>query len=289
MDNNEIKKIFKDLNIELIEIGEASNSFNSNVYIVKSKEEKKYVLKFCNNENKMYNESKYMKHLKNYIPVSEVISIGTYKEKFYIIQSFFEGKNIYDEESKDLTDEQIRNIGVLLAKLHSCPLLDEDTNFWIEYLTGCIDKTESTLENLFGKKDNDIIVNFLRKCIENEIKIDFKNSILHMDFRFGNLIFNNDIGLIDLESMKNGDYVFDFVKINRLIPKKRFKIFLDGYNMIKQVDKNFDKKLKFYSLFDSYTSLWWCVSKNQTDGNFYKLNYKIVKKYLEKLIKTGEL
>lgn len=289
MDNNEIKKIFKELNIDLSDINSASNSFNSNVFIVKSNEGKKYVLKFCNNEKKMYNESKYMKYLKKYIPVSDVISTGMYKERFYIIQSFFDGKNIYDEEAKNLTDEEIRNIGILLAKLHTCPLLDEDNNYWVEYLKGCVDKTEFTLEKLFGKENNNIIVNFLRKCIDNEIQLDFKNSILHMDFRFGNLIFNNDIGLIDLESMKNGDYVFDFVKINRLLPKKRFKIILDGYNSIKKLDKNFNKKLSFYSLFDSYTSLWWCVSKNQTESNFYKLNYKIVKKCLEKLIKTGEL
>ena len=38
--------------------------------------------------------------------------------------------------------------------------------------------------------------------------------MLHMDFRVGNVIIdeNMNVGIIDLESMKNGEYVFDFVK-----------------------------------------------------------------------------
>ncbi len=109
-----------------------------------------------------------------------------------------------------------------------------------------------------------------------------------MDFRVGNIMIanNNEVGIIDLESMKNGEYVFDFVKMNRIFNEDNFNIFLDGYKSVKSIDADFDEKLKFYSFFDSYTSLYWCVSKNQTDLDFYKLNHSIAMKYLG-LIKNG--
>lgn len=291
MNREKIENIFKKEGIAIKELNSATNSFNSNVYIITSIDEKKYVLKFCNNKKKMINESKYMNYLKSYLPVSNVIGTGICDEKYYIIQSFFEGENIYDEKANELNDEQIRNIGILLAKLHSCELLDDVSDSWLKYLNGCLDKTVETLERIFGKEENQKISEFLRKYIKQNLTNNYKNSILHMDFRIGNLMFGkkNEIGLIDLESMKNGEYVFDFVKMNRLFNKDKFEIFLSGYDSVKTREYNFDERLNFYSLFDSYTSLWWCVSKNQLDTDFYKLNYNIVIKHLEKLNKTGSI
>lgn len=45
MKEKEIKNIFKKLGISVKKVSSASNSFNSNVYIVNSDAEKKYVLK----------------------------------------------------------------------------------------------------------------------------------------------------------------------------------------------------------------------------------------------------
>ena len=289
MNNEKIENIFNKFGIEIKELKSATNSFNSNVYIITSIDEKRYVLKFCNNEKKMLNESKYMKYLKPYLPVSDVVGTGEFEGKYYIIQSFFEGSNKFDEEANELSDEQVRNIGILLAKLHSCELLDESSNSWIIYLNGCLEKTVETLEKIFGKENNKKISDFLSNYINEKLSNNYKNSILHMDFRIGNVMFgkNDEIGLIDLESMKNGEYVFDFVKVNRLFNNDKFLKFMEGYNTIKAVDSNFEERLNFYSLFDSYTSLWWCATKNQLDSEFYKLNYKIVMKYLAKLNKDG--
>lgn len=291
MSEEKIKDIFRKLKIEMKEFSKASNSFNSNVYIIADTNGKKYVLKFCNNEKKMLNESKYMKYLKSYLPVSEVIGNGVCDEKYYIIQSFFEGNNIYDEKANELNDVQVKNMGILLAKLHSCQLLDKASNSWLEYLNDGLDKTVSVLEKIFGRENNKIISEFLRKYIRQNLANNYKNSILHMDFRIGNLIFGkeNEIGLIDLESMKNGEYVFDFVKVKRLFNKDKWEIFLSGYDSVKLREDNFEERLRFYSLFDSYTSLWWCVSRNKLDTDFYRLNYNIVMKYLDKLHRTGDI
>lgn len=291
MNKEQIDTIFNTFNIKIKSFKSAKNSFNSNVYIINSLDNKKYVLKFCNSESKMLNESKYMKYLKKYLPVSEVIGIGNFEGNYYIIQSFFDGENIYDENANNLSDKQIKNIGILLAKLHSCNLLDKESNSWIEYLQTCLNKTGKTLEGILGKDNFEIINNYLCKYIETNINHNYKNSILHMDFRIGNIIFSkkNTIGLIDLESMKNGEYVFDFVKMNRIFKRNKFKLFLEGYSSIRQLEKNFKERLNFYSLFDSYTSLWWCISKKQTNSDFYKLNYSIVLKYLESLKKNGKI
>lgn len=291
MSEEKIKDIFGKLKIEMKEFGKASNSFNSNVYIIASTNGEKYVLKFCNSEKKMFNESKYMKYLKLYLPVSEVIGSGVCDEKYYIIQSFFEGDSIYDEKANELNDVQVRNLGILLAKLHSCQLLDKASNSWLEYLNDGLDKTVSALEKNFRREDNKIISEFLRKYIRQNLANNYKNSILHMDFRIGNLIFGkeNEIGLIDLESMKNGEYVFDFVKVKRLFNKDKWEIFLSGYDSVKLREDNFEERLRFYSLFDSYTSLWWCVSRNKLDTDFYRMNYNIVMEYLDKLHRTGDI
>lgn len=291
MSEERIKDIFGKLKIEMKEFGKASNSFNSNVYIIVDTNGEKYVLKFCNSEKKMLNESKYMKYLKSYLPVSEVIGSGVCDEKYYIIQSFFEGDNIYDEKANELNDVQVKNMGILLAKLHSCELLDVASNSWLEYLNDGLDKTASALEKIFGREDNKIISEFLRKYIRQNLANNYKNSILHMDFRIGNLIFGkeNEIGLIDLESMKNGEYVFDFVKVKRLFNKDKWEIFLSGYDSVKLREDNFEERLRFYSLFDSYTSLWWCVSRNKLDTDFYRMNYNIVMEYLDKLHRTGNI
>lgn len=111
-----------------------------------------------------------------------------------------------------------------------------------------------------------------------------------MDFRIGNLMFKKDeIGLIDMESMKNGEYVFDFVKMHRVLTEDKFNILLLGYKEIRKIDDNFFEKLDFYSLFDSYTSLWWSASKNKTDSDFYRTNYAIVRKYLGVLNEKGNI
>lgn len=280
MEEKEIKNIFEKLEINVKKITSASNSFNSNVYIINSDNEKKYVLKISNNEKKREVESRYMTYLSQYLPTAKVLDNGCVDDKNYIVMTFFEGDNKFDEEANFLTDNQLRNIGIVLAKLHNAPLIDENNDSWINYLNDGLEKTQDVLSKVFGK-DNETIYNYLKNYINNELKDNYKNSILHMDFRIGNLMFNGEeIGLIDMESMKNGEYVFDFVKTHRVLAEDKFNTLLSGYKEIRKIDDNFFDKLDFYSLFDSYTSLWWSASRNRTDSDFYRMNYAIVMKYL---------
>lgn len=289
MKEKEIKNIFGKLGISVKKVSSASNSFNSNVYIVNSDDEKKYVLKISNSEKKRDVESRYMKYLSQYLPTAKILDNGCVDNKNYIVMTFFEGDNKFDEDASSLTDSQLRNIGLLLAKLHNTPLIDKNNDSWINYLNDGLEKTQEVLSDVFGK-DNEKIYRYLKQYINNELKDNYKNCILHMDFRIGNLMFKKDeIGLIDMESMKNGEYVFDFVKMHRVLTEDKFNILLLGYKEIRKIDDNFFEKLDFYSLFDSYTSLWWSVSKNKIDSDFYRTNYAIVMKYLGILNEKGNI
>lgn len=281
-----IRKIFEKLDKNVNKIVSASNSYNSNVYIIESDNDK-YVFKISNNKQKRENECKYYNYLSKIIPTAKVLDSGEINDIQYNIITFLEGVNLFDEECNSLNENQIYNIGKLLAKVHTADLIDEDNDSWILYLNNVLEKTNDTLENIFSN-DNKIIVDFLNKFIRLHIKDKYKNSILHMDFRVGNIVIENEeVKLIDLESMKNGDYVFDFVKMNRIFTKDNFEIFINGYKSIKELDTDFYNKLKFYSFFDSYTSLYWCVSKNSLDTDFYRLNFNIVMNFLGE-IKNGE-
>jgi Ser/Thr protein kinase RdoA (MazF antagonist) len=288
MEENKIIEIFKNLKINVRKIEGTTNSFNSNVYIITA-DEGKFVLKISNNEKKQKVESKYMTYLSKYLETAKVISTGSVLDKYYIVMTFFEGDNLKDEEADTLSDNSLKEIGILLAKLHTAPIIDEDNDSWTIYLNDCLEKTQDVLKKVFAD-NNEVIYTFLKKYIKEKLTNNYKNSILHMDFRIGNLMFKkHSVGLIDMESMKNGDYVFDFVKINRSLPKEKFALVLNGYEEIKPLDSNFNERLDFYSLFDSYTSLWWSVAHNRCDSDFYKMNYNIVIKYLDMLNKKGTI
>ena len=283
MDNN-IKTIFKKLNIEVNNIIPANNSFNAEVYIINSNNNK-YVFKIIDKEKKMNTVIKYMKHLSNYLLTAEVIDNGIIDNKYYVIMNYIEGENKFDEEMDSLTDTQLIEIGKLLARLHNAPLMDIDDDSWFEYLNKKIEDTQEILDKLLGN-GNKIIYDYLKNYINNNIKDNYKNTILHMDFRIGNFIFNNnDIYLIDMDSMKNGDYIYDFVKMYKLLSKEKFEILLNGYKELRNIDNSFYEILNFYNLFESYILLWWCTSRNRQDSNYYKMNYDIVINYLDNLNK----
>jgi fructosamine-3-kinase len=288
MKEKDIKKIFKDLNIIITKIKPATNSYNSSVYICfDENSEKKYIFKICNNEKKRKTESEYLLYLNKYILVPDIINNGSKKDVHYIIIEFICGDSMYDEESRKLLDKTIEEIGQLLAKLHTVPLSKIDDN-WKEYLLGCLEKTKEVLDGYLGSVNNQKIYEYLKKYIND--KLDYNPVLLHMDFRIGNLIFNNDgIYLIDLESVKSGDSVFDFVKMSRILTVHQFKILLKTYNKNRTLDNNFKKKLVFYRLFDSYTSLFWCISKNQINSNYFEINSKVVNKGIKDLNEKGTI
>ena len=164
--------------------------------------------------------------------------------------------------------------------------MDEKDN-WIEYINKCVNLSIESLKKVIPG-DYQLVISFLKKYLEKNILGNYSNCIIHTDFRIGNVIFNKrKVGLIDMESIKSGDYVFDFVKMRKIFNDKNFKIFLDGYSKERIIDDYFYDRLKFYGLFDSIISIEWCNKNNRTSDDYYYNNCKYLLDYLKE-IKNGK-
>ncbi|MBR1416472.1 MAG: aminoglycoside phosphotransferase family protein [Bacilli bacterium] len=285
MNKDSIKEIFKNYKIEIKELNKANNSFSSDVYIVSTNEDK-YVFKSSINKEKIENEKKYYNHLYNFLPTSKVLYSGKYNNYYYNIITYFEGNNRFDDEGNNFSRNDLRKLGMLLAKLHNCKLLDQNDS-WITYINKSINLSINSINKVISN-DSQMIISFMKKYLEKNIINNYENCIIHTDFRIGNTIFgNNQVGLIDMESVKCGDYIFDFVKLSRILNKKNFKIFLNGYKNKRSIDDYFYDRLEFYRLFDSIISIEWCNKNNQINTNYYNNNLKYLLEYVE-VIKNGK-
>lgn len=267
-----IRKIFDKEEIE--DIKKLGNSYSSNVYLITFKKNK-YIFKILKLEEKRIVEKDTLKYLKNSIKVPKLIKTGVYSDIYYNIMEFVEGKSYLDNESKNITDDEILKMGSILSKFHTLKPMN-NIDMWCKYLE---DRIESAYKKLSSLENNEKIYINLLKELNNDIKNNYELAMLHMDFRPGNIIINDDMYLIDFESVKNGDPVFDFIKIKRLLSKKQFDKFLEGYKLNKELPDNFNNKVDFYNIFDAYTALDWCISNNQENSDYYNLNMKEIKKY----------
>jgi len=263
-----IKEIIKE---KIIKIEKMGNSYSSNVYLV-TLENDKYIFKIIKTKEKKEVEANALIKLNNYIDIPEYIDCGTYDNINYVIMKYVEGINYSDSEIDKLTIKDLKNISNILNKLHSIPITYEEDN-WINYLINRMDMAYKALNDC---SFNEVIYNKLIYELDNYIKMNYYKTLVHMDFRLGNLIFNDKVYLIDFESIKVGDPVFDFIKMKRILSKKQFNLLLKNY---KYKDNNFYKKMEFYNLFDAYTALEWCINNKQINSDYYNLNLKEVKKY----------
>lgn len=269
-----IKKILKN-NDDIIDIKKLGNSYSSNVYLITLKNNK-YIFKILKSDEKRKVESQALRHLKKYIDVPKLVKTGISDDIYYNVMEFVEGISYEDKDSKKLKKEELIIIGKILATLHSSKPINNDDP-WYDYLLWRIETANESLKNHL--KDNKNIYLNLLKQLNNEIKDNYSLATLHMDFRPGNIIINDKLYLIDFESVKNGDPVFDFIKIKRLLTEKQFKEMVEEYKKNKELPNDFEKRLDFYNFFDAYTALDWCILNNQVNSDYYKLNIKELKKY----------
>jgi Ser/Thr protein kinase RdoA (MazF antagonist) len=97
---------------------------------------------------------------------------------------------------------------------------------------------------------------------ENETLIEEDNEavLLHNDFHSKNIIVNDDLnslkinGIIDFDNWGIGVKAQDFVKIKHwdldfINQPELTRAFYQGYNKYHKTDKDFERKIEFYSLF----------------------------------------
>lgn len=270
MNLDDIKNVFKDTD-NVVNIKQINNSFSQKVYYVEGN--KKYILKMYENKLKFENELKYLNYFKEKLNVPYVYKHSTYNDEFYIIMEYIEGLSFKDEDDFKLEDEIYKKTGILLAHMHSLKPIDE--NKWNEYMLYRVEKNHQILKS---KNINlDKCYNYLKETISD---LNYDESCMHSDFRIGNLIFNEDVYLLDLESTKTGDSVFDFVKMSRVLNIEQFKLLLEGYKTIHHLPDNFEERLHFYNLYDAFTTMGWCIEVDRYQCDFYELNLSNLKKEL---------
>ena len=254
-----------------------ANSFSQSVYLI----DKDKILKIYNNLDKGQNELDYLKYFSGKLNVPKVLDSGLYNNRFYIVMNYIKGDNYTDEEQFHLDNETYKQIGVLLGKMHSLKPLKEDK--WKEYMLYRIDRNY----NLLKEKQVDIDVEKVYEYLKEQVNsLEYDPKCIHTDFRIGNLIFNEKVNLIDLESTKSGDPVFDFVKLYRIFDTQKFNLFKEGYESVRKLDPKFDEKLHFYNLYDAFTTTGWCIEVNRYNSDFYKFNMKFLKEEIENIWHT---
>lgn len=268
------EKISEKNNLDIYEYRIPKESFNSNVRIGEGYD-KNYIIKILLDEMKRDNEKRYLDYLEDKIDVPNILVSDTFEGMPYNIISYIDGENLSDLEINKKNKNIIYSLGVILAKLHRIPLLDNEKKEWIEYINNYLLKAFKSLnEYVNNNLELYMYLSEQFKIIQNNL--DLVNT--HLDFRPGNIIYTHKPYIIDLESIRCGDSVFDFVKMSRLLNKKNFDIFLEGYQSIRPLSTSFLEKLKFYRLFDAYTSINWCVLHNAIPSEYYHRNMNAIKK-----------
>lgn len=169
--------------------------------------------------------------------------IGTYNEKIIITEKI-EALAICDENAH----EHLYNIGILLAKLHLLPKVDDN---WKDFIT----REYVGFRNLVqGNMDNELY-NKTIKYLEEEIEKlgDVELAVIHRDLRPENILYSNGkYYMLDLESMCVGDVDYDFTRMFNLLNQMNtynyedFKNLVDGYRSIKKIIIS-KEKWRFYN------------------------------------------
>lgn len=225
-----IKNVFK---LNIVSIIKNDKSSDGNVYNIKT-DNNKYIAKIyddlnvVNNMISLYNLLKNM-NIPKIIKTNDGKYFSRYMDKFIIIYSFLEGKQLSEfitENNNICPDKTIKLIAKEVRKLH-----------------------DLTSNNSLNLKTIEFANNLNRK------------SILHFDLTKDNIfIINNKIGFIDFDDAKYGDSICDvaillsflFVSKKIGVDNEKINIFLDNY-----YDKS-EKELKREELkhMKTYITCW---------------------------------
>lgn len=214
------------------------------VYKVTTSNNQHFILKVCPRSGDYFREVFFLRRLKDYIPVPEIIEVIEPSDSHFgaILMEYMEGELLKDEDwSNDLAIE----IGVALANLHNNrtdeygdltktkTLVREPSQYFNDKFQEELDECKGHLpENLIEKCSA-----YLESCQDLLENVDGP-CMVHRDFRPGNMIVwrGKLNGIIDWASARSGFAEQDFYSIEqfKLLPKYK-KALLDGYSSIRPI------------------------------------------------------
>jgi len=175
-----------------------------------------------------------------------------------VVMEFIDGT-----EPSIFTDEQIRNIGTLMAKMHNiAPDFQYETErHWPGTL---IDITKLKMDSMdlakIPQKDKiQVLVNKFNNS-DRRFLDDCPKGPIHGDFKYDHLKFNNDdlVGLLDFDDCRVSYFIEDIVKVIlwRLGEDKniinsdsyKYQVFLKAYEKTRKLSVHETKSLPYYFL-----------------------------------------
>ena len=183
-------------------------------------------------------------------------------------------------QEKDRIKALVVQAGAMLAKIHSVKPtgfggLSEDgqgkLSSWLEYVNEIDDEQEEILKSAIkiGLSIDQIERGFKLLKENNHLFEDVEPHLLHGDFSTKHILFENDLitGIIDFESCKSGDPLWDFAWwsyfFGKDVPIEWLK---EGYDQVNKVDPEFNKKLVLYRIRLGLSMIHYYESEGNTSG-----------------------
>ena len=217
------------------------------------------------------------------IPTPKVLWEG----KNYLLMSKIDGKEL------SLDRKLIKDAGFLLAKIHSIRFpyygwimgkkVRPKFRRWLDFIAYDFNQKSKILmkANIIDKEE----IKKIRKVIEKNkeiLKTKTRPCLLHKDYHSSHILVKNKkiSGIIDFEWAISGHNELDIAKSCYYMfdKKKNFeKVFIEGYESYKKIDKRFDERKSIYKLLTIFSSLAFSVkhyNKKWIEYNKKKLVYE---------------
>ncbi|MEC1154264.1 phosphotransferase family protein [Cytobacillus horneckiae] len=281
------------LNVQSIEC--VPESYGSEVYKLTLINKESLYIKIPYSKVKLYREYAVLNQLKKIVRVPEILGFWEGNEEMTGAFLLEDLKGV--PCNKKISVELAYDIGIHHAKIHSVSM-ESYGNFtedgfealkphdWHAFVR---DKFFDFAPSVKEVLSADLYEKSIRHFEEHikALPAPEPPAIIHMDFRPGNILVNNDyvVGIIDFESSRSAATEMDFTKINRDIFKKypnTKEAYIEGYETIRPFI-DLDRILPFYAFYDAFNSIGWSYNRGlEKHKGFFEENLVILKSFIEK-------
>jgi Putative homoserine kinase type II (protein kinase fold) len=241
-----VLNVIEKLKLNVLHIEGVPESYSSEVYKLTLASGETVYVKIPFNRDKLVREFKMLETLKGVIPVPQVLDIwyGDERSTGALLLSAIPGMHC----TGNIDEKLAYQIGTYHAMLHEVTTPGYgyhttdgfkvlDPNNWRLHIKHNFDKWKEPCKEILAPE-------LYERCIHHfdgiyaALPDPDGPCIVHMDFRPGNILVNDDkvIGIIDFESARGGSTEIDFTKVNRYIwevnPRTK-PPYIEGYQSIR--------------------------------------------------------
>jgi aminoglycoside phosphotransferase (APT) family kinase protein len=288
-----IQQAIAHFNLDVASMQPVEESYSSLVRILRLRSGEQIVLKIPFNQCKLQREQHALSHLKADMPVPQVLDAWMPEDERpgALLLALLPGRIITGRVSPRMAYQ----LGELLARLHTHELKRYGELF---------DQQEPASPGWWQLRDH-TYQSWLPLCAQvlahpfiERLRLAYDHlaqslpepdgpCYVHFDYRPANVLVQRGqiTGLIDFESTKSGSADLDFVKIKNEVweasPETRAP-FLAGYQSIRPLPE-FERSLPFYTLYNAFGGIAWCVRRSKLDDPFFEENLARLKEIIKSI------